>query len=56
MLNNFIDSLDNSSNTELSGILKQIDILSNDILVLKDSENDLKKKKHLLKNGSQWHK
>lgn len=53
MLDTFIDISDDSLDTEPLAILKQIDILNNNISNLKDSANDLKKERDLFKNMSQ---
>lgn len=55
MLNNLIDSLDDNSNTELLAMSRQINMLSNNIFEPKNSTSGLKKKRNLLRNGSQEH-
>lgn len=53
MLDDFINSLDNSSDIEPLAILKQIHIWNNNIPGLGDSASGLKEKKDLLRNKSQ---
>lgn len=49
-LNNFVDSLDDSFNTEVSAKLRKIYILNNIIFGLREREKNLNRKKNLLKN------
>lgn len=52
-LNNFINRSNNSSDTEFSAILRQIDILSNNIPSFENGASNLKRERNLLRNGSQ---
>lgn len=51
ILDNLTNSLNNTSNIKLLAILKQINILSNDIPDLKNSANNFKERRYILKSG-----
>lgn len=51
MLNNLINSLNDSLDIELLAILRQIDMSSNNILDSKNSANDFEGRKSLSRNG-----
>lgn len=48
----FVDSCDNSSDTKILTIFRQVDIASNGISGLGDSVNGLKERRDILNNGS----
>lgn len=50
MLNDLINSVDNSLNNELLAMLKQIDMSSNNIPNFRDSVSDLEKNRDFLGN------
>lgn len=51
MLNNLVDSSDDSLDIKLLAILRQVDVLSNDISSFGDSANSLEERRNILKNG-----
>lgn len=53
MLDDLINSFKDSLHTESLAMLRQINMSSNDIPSLRDRASDLKRKRDLLRNGSQ---
>lgn len=50
-MNDYIDSLNNSSDIELIAMLRQTDMLSNNILILEKIQIILRKRKNFYKTG-----
>lgn len=54
-LDDLVDSSNDSFDTELLAILKQVDVSSNDIPSPRDSPSGLEERRAISKNGSQRH-